>query len=78
MIPEELVILNGLSEKHNIQASISKPLELYLLENKDDMQTVELGKVYLSCLTSKIDFTESFKNEMQGILLQARLPKCDA
>jgi len=38
------------------------PLEHYLIENKDEMQTVELGKVYLSCLTSKIEFTESFKN----------------
>lgn len=60
LIPEEIVILNNLLKKHDMQGRLSEPIEAYLEKNMDDMETEELSKVYISCLKNNIPLTESF------------------
>lgn len=52
MIPEEIVILNKLTAQHKLQGELSLCVEQYLTDNLDEMETLELSKVYMSCVKS--------------------------
>jgi len=42
------------------------------------METLELSKVYMSCIKNKLQLTVDFRNEMDENLLFKKLPGCDA
>ncbi len=42
------------------------------------METLEVAKVYMSCIKNNIQVTEGFKRDMESFLLVKHLPGCDA
>lgn len=50
MIPEEIVIVNQLIARHKLQEKLSGRVETYISESMHEMETLELSKVYMSCI----------------------------
>ena len=50
MIPEELVIFNSLAFKNSLQGEFVNQIESYINDQIEEMETVEVAKVYQSCL----------------------------
>jgi hypothetical protein len=48
------------------------------MEYRDEMETIELSKVYMSCIKNKLELTEGFRQEINEVLLFKKLPNCDA
>ena len=42
------------------------------------METLELAKVYMSCIKNRLELSEEFRREVDEILLVKKLPGCDA
>ena len=42
------------------------------------METCELAKVYMSCIKNEIPVSEGFKREMNDVMLNQKLPGCEA
>lgn len=78
LIPEEVVILNKLIDKHAMQGKMSSHVEKYIDDNIEEMETLELAKVYTSCIRSKIALSTEFKIKVEEILLHQKLFKASA
>lgn len=78
MIPEEIVILNSLIARHSVQDKLSDAVQSYLEMNKDEMETQELTKVYMSCLKNNILLPEGFRKDIEWNVLSVKLPKSNA
>ncbi len=61
MIPEEIVIVNQMIAKHGLQVRLSQRVEKYIIESMDEMETLELSKVYMSCIKNNLELSEPFK-----------------
>ena len=78
MIPEEVVILNTQLQRLGLQARVSPLIEAYIQDSREEMETLELAKVYMSCIKSKLELSEAFRREVDELLLVKKLPGCDA
>ena len=78
MIPEEVIILNTQLERHGLQVRVSPLIEAYIQDSREEMETLELAKVYMSCIKSKLEISEGFRRDMDDLLLVKKLPGCDA
>jgi hypothetical protein len=78
MIPEEVVILNSQLQRLGLQARVSSLIEAYIQDSREEMETLELAKVYMSCIKSKLELSEGFRLEVDELLLLKKLPGCDA
>ena len=78
MIPEEVVILNSQLQRLGLQARVSSLIEAYIQDSREEMETLELAKVYMSCIKSKLELSEAFRREVDELLLVKKLPGCDA
>ena len=57
---------------------ITPKIEAYIRESRDEMETLELSKVYMSCIKNKLELSDGFRKEMNEILIVKKLPGCDA
>ena len=78
MIPEEVVILNTQLQRLGLQGRVSPLIEAYIQDSREEMETLELAKVYMSCIKSKLELSEAFRREVDELLLVKKLPGCDA
>jgi hypothetical protein len=78
MIPEEVVILNSQLQRLGLQARVSSLIEAYIQDSREEMETLELAKFYMSCIKSKLELSEAFRREVDELLLVKKLPGCDA
>lgn len=78
LIPEEVVILNVQLERHGLQGIIAPKIEEYIKDSQEEMDTLELSKVYMSCIKNKLPISESLRHEIDEVLLVKKLPVCDA
>ena len=53
-------------------------IEAYIQDSREEMETLEIAKVYMSCIKSKLELTEGFRLEVDELLLLKKLPGCDA
>jgi hypothetical protein len=78
MIPEEVVILNTQLQRLFLQDKVSPLIEAYIQDSREEMETLELAKVYMSCIKGKLELSEGFRRELDELLLVKKLPGCDA
>ncbi len=53
-------------------------MEGYLKESKEEMDTLEMTKVYMSCIKNHLLLSDGFKAEMTDLIINKKLPNCDA
>lgn len=70
MIPEELVILNSLANKNSIQGEFVQEIEAYVNEQMDEMQILEIAKIYQSCIKNQVPLTPQFKALMDEKMIK--------
>ncbi len=63
------MILNNQLSRHGLKNSISNHIEAYITESKDEMETLELSKVYMSCIKNKVELSDGFRREMDDLML---------
>jgi hypothetical protein len=64
--------------KHSLEAELTASIMYYIEESKEDMETSELSKVYMSCIKHSLPLDPSFKLLIEEELLNLRLLKSDA